>query len=89
MASMYTRRLEAGLVTSIMMEVPLIETYIKIVGTSFGVSEDAQAHATPHKAKIAQQAENKPFLNILCIFLYWLTTFCGYRSLLVKSVGVS
>ena len=53
MASMYTRRLEAGLVTSIVMEVPLIETYIKKIGTIFGVSEDAQAHATPRKAKIA------------------------------------
>ena len=63
-----------------------------IVGMGFGVSElrsimeAAQAHATPRKEKTTRWAENKPFFNILYIFLYRLTTFCGYRSLAVKSV---
>ena len=63
-----------------------------IVGKGFGVSElrnaaeALQAHATPHKPKIVRWAENKPLLNILCIFLYRLTIFCEYRSLVVKSI---
>ena len=63
-------------------------------GRGFGVSvlcnnvEVAQAHVIPCKEKATRWPENKPFLNILCIFLYGLTTFSGFKSLVVKSVRI-
>ena len=55
-------------------------------GKLCSIVDATQDQKTSHKTRIARKAEDGLLLNILCRVFYFWTIFCGYWSLVRKSV---